>query len=130
MSNFDNDCDFYSDIYKAAYGFRPSVEACQNFASASEEDQTKEVSYLQDVINQSEDDDFRDHLAAIQDYEEAISSLIESAKDRETAIRWILESLDAHDGDEACWLLGLPYYPCKASPSGFAHEFDFYFKGN
>lgn len=82
------------------------------------------------------DEDFAFTLASIQDYESMIQCALNvGAKDREAAISWVLDGFGGRekiqDGDEACWLLNLPFYPCPASPSGFAHEFDFYFmKGN
>lgn len=124
--------DIISDIYKDAYGHRPSATWCEAFGNLSDTEQFETVVQLQKIIDESIDDDFADDLAAIQDYEKAIANLIlTGAKNRETAIRWILDALNVQDADTACYELGLPYYSSRACLSGFAHEFDFYFeKGN
>lgn len=125
--------DIIYDMYKDAYGTSPSGIWGETFSNLSDAEQDGVVARLQSAIEESIADDDAQDIASIQDYEENISRLIEAgANYRERAVAWILDGLNVNDADSACYALNLPYYPCKASPSGFAHEFDTYFnkKGN
>lgn len=105
------DSNLISDFYKDVNGYRPS-EAFWNTWKNSNDDQKQaywdSLNYELDVVLAAEK---RAHEQAQNAFELSVTEVMECGVSRNTAIRWIIESLDV-DGDYgyACYKLGLPYY--------------------
>lgn len=110
------DENIVSDLHKDAYGFRP-LEGFWRHWNESTMDQKQVIwdKLLRDLDREIEAEKKR-HEMAIAEFEDLIRTNIScGAGDRETAIRWIVDSLDLSEtdkmygGEYVCYLLGLPY---------------------
>jgi hypothetical protein len=98
----------YSNMYKDAYGVRPrgidtSTWAEENFRAA--------FNHLEDVIERGEVARKEDEQRAIVHFSKRVQDTIAAgAKNRETALRWIMDADGANgDWEFLCYLNGLPY---------------------
>jgi len=109
MTTYNFDINGFSDLHKDVYGFRPSVD--HNFYNVNDAERQiiwdNMVDELDHVIKRCEERE----KEAIENFESRINDIIDiGADDRETAIRWILESYDTYDTPGyICWDLELPY---------------------
>jgi hypothetical protein len=98
----------YWDMYKDAYGVRPrGIDT----TSWTEADFEKEFQVLGRAIEREEIARKEAEAEAIAKFEQhVINTICMGAKDRETALRWIMDAGHA-DGDWEyfCFLNGLPY---------------------
>lgn len=115
------DADAVSDLYKNAYGFRPSPAFWTRWNHADEAGRT-EMWY--DVIAASDaacDAEKAEKVKAVDEFENAIATNLQiGAKDRETAIRWIAQASNAYTnyvvmGD---WPLGIETFIYEAGLFG------------
>lgn len=100
----------FSDCYKEIYNFRPSAYYDSpewNDATWLREQLVKLEDQAARELSYQEASEFR----AIESFEKKVCDVISvGAKDRETAIRWILDANDALDDPEIlAYSLGLPY---------------------
>ena len=98
----------YWDMYKDAYGVRPRGIDTSDWTLEQFE---QEFKYLGQVIEQEEAARQVAEAEAARRFEETVESVIQAgAGNRETALRWIMDSSEA-DGDWEyfCFLQGLPY---------------------
>lgn len=108
MSNKEQlECIFW-DAYKDAYGIRPRHV---DFKSMSEEDLCKQIDHLEVVIKQNSEQRKEAEKRAISEFEALVNRTIETgAKNRETALRWIMEGSECGgDWDYLCYMNGLPF---------------------
>ena len=109
------DEDIVSDLHKEAFGFRPSEGFWVNWNCAS--DDAKQT--IWDALLLAQDSRVNDQKAAYDDakseYEVRLAEYISiGAKDRATAIRWLVQSLELTETDKwygaeyICYTLGLP----------------------
>lgn len=117
-------CIFW-DMYKDAYGVRPrGIDT----AAWTLEDFEKEFKMLGQVIEQEEQARMVREAEAVREFEKTVESVIQAgAGDRETALRWIMDSSDAGgDWEYFCFLRGLPYgyfnEPEICDPQAYAEE--------
>lgn len=100
-------CQFW-DMYKDAHGVRPrGVDT----SAWTLEDFDREFEYLAKVIDAEETQRLSDEAEAVKKFEQhVINTMCMGARDRETALRWIMDASQA-DGDWEyfCFLNGLPY---------------------
>ena len=110
---YDFDENIVSDLFKDAHGFRPSGSFWVTWEKAS--NLRKQIIWddLIDELNLSVDRERRERERALDRFEGLVSKTIENgAADRETAIRWIVESLDMGEyatAEYACHQYGLSY---------------------
>lgn len=104
-----------SDLHKDAFGFRPGAIFWNNWINATDDQKQVMWDNLLDALDRAIADKKAADERAIQDFENSIATAIASgAKDRATAIRWIVESLeitDCHkryDAGYICYRLDLP----------------------
>jgi hypothetical protein len=110
------DENILSDLHKDAYGFRPSPEFSILWQCSSD-DQKQEIwddliaTLQRSIAVEEEREDF-----AVKSFEAQVEASIQAgASDRETAIRWIVESLElseselTYGAEYVCFKLGLPY---------------------
>lgn len=116
MTVYTFDESIVSDLYKDARGTRPSAGwwDCWNF----QDNDGKQAAWnsLMLELEQEIDRDHESKQKAIKDFDERIENLVKvGASDRDTAILWIIESLNLSEMDKMyggsyiCYLLGLPY---------------------
>ena len=95
----------YWDMYKDAYGVRPrGIDT----TAWTLEDFEKEFKHLGQVIEMEEQARLVAEAEAVRQFEDTVESVIQAgAGDRETALRWIMESSEAGgDWEYFCFLRG------------------------
>ena len=98
----------YWDMYKDAYGVRPRwIDTTAWTLEVFE----AEFASLATAIEQADIQRKADEAEAIAKFEQhVINTMCMGARDRETALRWIMDASTANgDWDYLCWDLGLPY---------------------
>ena len=108
MSTLEQYACQYWDMYKDAYGVRPrGVDT----SSWTEADFENEFASLGSVIQREEADRKTSEAEAVAKFEQhVINTMCMGARDRETALRWIMDASTANgDWEYLCWDLGLPY---------------------
>ena len=102
-----------SDLHKDAHGYRPSDYFWTMWNDTTDDGRQTIWDDLIDELNLSVDRERREREHALDRFEGLVSKTIEhGAADRETAIRWIVESLDLggySTAEYACYHLGLSY---------------------
>ena len=108
MSDLEQAQCIYWDMYKDAHGVRPrgidtSTWTLQDFQL--------EFASLQEVIVREEANRQVAETEAIAKFEQHVTNTIcMGARDRETALRWIMDASNANgDWEYLCYDLGLPY---------------------
>ena len=109
MSDLEQAQCIYWDMYKDAHGVRPrgidtSTWTLQDFQL--------EFASLQEVIVREEANRQVAEKEAIAKFEQHVTNTIcMGARDRETALRWIMDASNANgDWEYLCYDLGLPYH--------------------
>lgn len=105
----DDLMSYISDAHKDAYGFRHGWD----LSSKSIEELEAIADHLSDAVCDAIQRQRLEEEEALRVFEKEVSSIIDmGAGNRETAIRWIVESLDMGDfatAEFACYHLGLSY---------------------
>jgi hypothetical protein len=98
----------YSDFYKEAYGFRPRHVDTSFWSLADFE---HEFDQLAKICNENAAREAEQEAEAVSKFEQhVINTICMGARDRETALRWIMDASTADgDWDYFCYLNGLPY---------------------
>jgi hypothetical protein len=114
--NYTFDANLISDLYKDVKGFRPSSQFFVLW-NTNNDDYRQSVwdnLILESEINYAEEKQAEE--AAAKDFEAQIKSAMDLGADsRETALRWIVDSLNLsnadkmYGGDYICYTLGIPY---------------------
>ena len=106
----------FSDLHKSAYGFRPGQWAWVEWTEASPAQKQVLWDELLEANDRAMEEDRQREADATADFEARVTQLMSvGATDRETAIRWIVESLDMspsdrmYGGSYVCFELHLPY---------------------
>ena len=99
----------YWDIYKDAYGVRPRGVDTSAWTLA---DFDAEFKLLGEIIKQEDIARKAAETEAIAKFEQHVTNTIcMGARDRETALRWIMDASNANgDWEYLCYDLGLPYH--------------------
>jgi len=100
-------CQFW-DMYKDAYGVRPRGIDTSDWTLEMFEHEFEQLAV---VIDRNEADRRLHEVLAVKAFEKHVTNAIcMGARDRETALRWIMEASDANgDWEYLCFLHGLPY---------------------
>lgn len=96
------------DAYKDAHGIRPRF---MNMEAMSVEELKKQIEYCSKIIEENSIQLEQDQKIAVEKFEQHVTNTIcMGARDRETALRWIMDASSA-DGDweYLCYLNNLPY---------------------
>ena len=109
------DEDIVSDLHKDAYGFRPSEYFWGTWNAEGDSGKQTIWDALLCSLDQAMDDQKAAYDAAKSEYEARLAEYISiGAKDRATAIRWLVQSLELTEADKwygaeyICYTLGLP----------------------
>lgn len=95
----------YSDTHKEAYGFRPRFG--ENWTA---EDYRAEIARVRVIAQQVWEEEQATQLRNADAVETKLADLIKlGAKDRATAIRWLMAGEDADSLDHLCYNLDIPY---------------------
>lgn len=107
--------ELFSDLHKDVYGYRPRQHWFYDTDTTDEERQ-KEWDYLVEQLDLQIEEDRKVKAQRLKALELDIAKNIAlGAGDRETAIRWIVQSLNPHStdlmygGEWVCYELGLEY---------------------
>jgi len=97
----------YSDMYKDAYGIRPRNDT----SNWTLEQFEHEFKHLTVTINREESERKLNEAIAVKNFEQHVTNTIcMGAKDRDTALCWIMDASEAGgDWEYFCFLNGLPY---------------------
>jgi hypothetical protein len=115
MNKFTFDENAISDLHKDAYGFRPGQYFWADWAEASDHGKQEIWDELIVVLHRAVAEEEERERVAISDFERDIShNMAHGAKDRATAIFWMLDStLEdwtlSYGGEHACFTFGLPF---------------------
>jgi hypothetical protein len=108
---------FYSDLHKDVYGCRPGAEGMRWFNALPYEDKCREYDRLCKQLEEQMEIESVQELHAEADFENTIYDLVKSgARDRETALRWYVDSLNLKESDlwyggsYVTYLAHLPYH--------------------
>jgi hypothetical protein len=125
MYTFDENT--ISDLHKDARGFRPSEYFWETWDEASHDQKQVIWDDLVDELARGEQIVAEMQAIALAKFETQISNNMElGARDRETAIRWIVEALDMGqyaDAEYACYNLNLSYKCAKLFDGILPREF-------
>ena len=108
MSDLEQAQCMFWDMYKDAYGVRPrGIDT----TAWTLEDFHREFDLLSKVIEREELRRRAEEAAAVERFEQHVTNTIcMGARDRETALRWIMIASNANgDWEYLCYDLGLPY---------------------
>jgi hypothetical protein len=108
MSDLEQAQCQYWDMYKDAHGFRPRHVDTSGWTLA---EFRAEFADLGQIINREEAQRQVAEKEAIEKFEKHVTDTIcMGARDRETALRWIMDASNANgDWEYLCYDLGLPY---------------------
>lgn len=108
MSDVEQLHSIWWDSYKDAYGFRPRGQDVGHWTA---DDFRQELDSLSTVIDRAEKQRLEEEALAVKEFEKRVHQTIDSgAKNRETALRWIMEADDCRgDWEYLCYRNGLPY---------------------
>jgi hypothetical protein len=108
MSDLEQAQCQYWDMYKDAYGVRPRGVDTTKWTLA---DFDAEFKLLGEIIKQEDIARKAAETEAIEKFEKHVTDTIcMGARDRETALRWIMDASNANgDWEYLCYDLGLPY---------------------
>lgn len=108
MSEIEQAQCIYWDMHKDAYGFRPRGIDTSTWTL---EDFKREFEVLDQVIMAEEEQRHDAEAFAVKNFEQHVTNTIcMGARDRETALRWIMDASQANgDWEYFCFLNGLPY---------------------
>lgn len=114
MYTFDE--NIVSDLFKEAYGTRPTSLWWQCWNEATNDEKQVEWNNLLEVHAVTMDRAAQEEIAAINAFEIEIANALDvGARSREDAVRWIVQSLELDDidlmygGSAICYRNGLPY---------------------
>ena len=109
MSDLEQAQCQYWDMYKDAYGVRPRGVDTSTWTLA---DFDAEFQLLGEIIKQEDIARKAAETEAIEKFEKHVTDTIcMGARDRETALRWIMDASNANgDWEYLCYDLGLPYH--------------------
>jgi hypothetical protein len=108
MSDLEQAQCIYWDMYKDAHGVRPRGIDTSTWTM---QDFQLEFASLQEVIVREEAQHRVAEKEAVDKFEQHVTNTIcMGARDRETALRWIMDASNANgDWEYLCYDLGLPY---------------------
>ena len=108
MSDLEQAQCMFWDMYKDAWGVRPRGIDTSNWTI---EDFDAEFESLQKTINANFEQEQAQQAEAVKKFEQHVTNTIcMGARDRETALRWIMDASNANgDWEFLCYDLGLPY---------------------
>jgi hypothetical protein len=109
MSDLEQAQCIYWDMYKDAHGVRPRGIDTSTWTM---QDFQLEFASLQEVIVREEANRQVAEKEAVDKFEQHVTNTIcMGARDRETALRWIMDASNANgDWEYLCYDLGLPYH--------------------
>lgn len=103
--------DSISDLHKDAYGMRPGEGFWQRWSTATDDEKQEQWDWLVQVLARVMEEEAAMQKACVEKFERLVSDTIATgARDRETALRWIMDSSNC-DGDWEflCYEHGLPF---------------------
>lgn len=108
MSDVEQLHSIWWDAHKDAYGFRPRGQDVGHWTA---DDFRNELKVLGEAIDRAEKARLEEEARAVEEFEQRVQQTIETgAKDRETALRWIMEGSDCNgDWEHFCYCNGLPF---------------------
>lgn len=116
MTAYSFDENIVSDLHKDAYGFRPRGMFWSEWNNASDDEKQEIWDDLCKALERAIQEEKEQEEFAVIQFNDRVAKVIASgASDRETAIRWIIQSMDfdeydlMYGGDKVCYELGLPY---------------------
>ena len=109
MSDLEQAQSIFWDMYKDAHGIRPRGIDTSTWTL---EQFQQEFEYLGRIIADNENQRKVFEAEAIAKFEKHVTDTIcMGARDRETALRWIMDASNANgDWEYLCYDLGLPYH--------------------
>lgn len=111
------DDNLFSDLYKEVYNHRPSDAKSEEWNSMSDDEKQEEWNLLCEFHANEIEREKEEKNYAVTNFNSQIDELISmGAKDRKTAIRWLVDSMDLdkkdiefYGAEIICYQMGIPY---------------------
>ena len=108
INRLDELRSIYSDMYKDAYGFRPRNS--DTIAVLSEIELTKEINYLQKVVDLAIARERLEQLKAASKFETlVVQKMAACSASRDAVLQQIMQEADCDSLEFLCWHYNLPY---------------------
>ena len=110
MTAFTFDSNIVSDLHKDAYGFRPSQGWYESWDQSTDAEKQQVWDDLIVALDREIADEKAREQESVLQFEALVAKNIElGAKDRATALRWIMDASEANgDWERLCYLNYLP----------------------
>ena len=116
MTVYTFDESIVSDLHKDAFGYRPREYFWAEWNNSADSEKQVIWDDLLEALERANEWERAQEAAAVKQFEGRIELLMNmGASSRETAIRWIIESMNLSENDKwyggsyICYLMGLPY---------------------
>jgi len=111
------DVNLFSDLYKEVYGHRPSVAKSEEWNSMTDDKKQEEWDTLCEFHANEIEREREEKNYAVKNFNSQIDELISmGAGDRNTAIRWLVDSMELdkkdiefYGAEIICYQTGIPY---------------------
>jgi len=103
--------ELYSDFHKDTYGVRPGESGFRYWNSLTPDEKQAEWERMGETMRAEQEWEKRQQERAVVDFEQhVLNTIATGARDRATALRWIMDASSADgDWDYFCYQNGLPY---------------------
>ena len=103
--------DVISDLHKDAYGMRPGEGFWQRWSEATPAEKQEQWDWLCQVLERRMEEEAAQEKVCVERFEQhVLNTICMGARDRETALRWIMDaSICNGDWEFLCYEHGLPY---------------------
>jgi len=103
--------ELYSDFHKDAYGVRPGESGFRYWNSLTPAQKQAEWERMGETMRAEQEWEKQQQERAVVDFEQhVLNTIATGARDRATALRWIMDASSADgDWDYFCYQNGLPY---------------------
>lgn len=100
----------FRDLYKEVFGFRPCPEYMNFLDGLSDVALEAEWNWLVAQVKSKQIRQAEQYQLAIKAFEDRVAGAINyGARDRKTAIRWLMEASEANTIDELHFIFSLPF---------------------
>jgi len=111
MMEYTYSDELYSDFHKDTYGVRPGETGFRYWNSLTPDEKQAEWEQMGETMRAEQEWEKQQQERAVVDFEQhVLNTIATGARDRATALRWIMDASSADgDWDYFCYQNGLPY---------------------
>jgi len=111
MMEYTYSDELYSDFHKDTYGVRPGESGFRYWNSLTPDEKQAEWERMGETMRAEQEWEKQQRERAVVEFEQhVLNTIATGARDRATALRWIMDASSADgDWDYFCYQNGLPY---------------------